>query len=111
KCHPCTIYRFLMNEGFGWKPMFDVFHLKEEHRLNRIAFGRNHLEDSWDTTIFIDESTFTLYNHRRNYYRAPGTKRARAVPKYPKKIHACGAFSIHGHVALHLFRRNLDAKY
>lgn len=103
-CHPSTIYRYLQSEQLIWM-------LIERHRLNRIAFAIAHINDNWDSTIVLDESTFTLFNQRRFAYQRKGEKRKRQKPKHPEKIHVCGAFSIRGPLRLHFFKKNLDGKY
>ena len=54
-------------------------HLLSE--VNRVAFARARLYDSWDKRWFFDESYFNLYRHGNRYWVRVTTDDAMSMPK------------------------------
>jgi transposase len=45
-CNTRTIYRYLMSQGYLWKPIFDTFLLLQRHKDARVRFARSHQNES-----------------------------------------------------------------
>lgn len=59
-----TLHRRLHASGYNWRqPTF--ISLTPAHRAARVAFAREHLDDSWASTWAFDESYFNLQPHRQ----------------------------------------------
>ena len=61
-CSPRTMRNYLKAMGYKWKSVRPIFELEEKHTPFRFEFAKNHLSDDWQSTVFIDESTFRLYS-------------------------------------------------
>lgn len=49
--------------------------------MERVAFAREHLDDSWDRVWFFDESYFNLYRNGNQYWVRAKTDEAMSLPK------------------------------
>lgn len=59
-CTARTIRNYLNSQGYKWKSVKPTFHLEEKHIISRLKFAKDHLNDDWNETVFLDESTFRL---------------------------------------------------
>ena len=109
-CNPRTIRNHLKDKGYKWKPVRPTFYLEERHVISRLSFARNHLNDDWSQTVFIDESTFRLHSSVSYCYQKEDNRITQPKPKYCSKINACAGISVQGPTRLFLFSENLDAK-
>jgi len=55
KGSPMTIYRYLKQQHYSWRPITDSFFLMDKHKKDHVLFAREHLNDDWSTTLFIYE--------------------------------------------------------
>ena len=85
--------------------------LQPIHIHKRLEWAQNHAQDTWSTTIFSDETTFQMFrNTQLVRYRRGNSRPCRSMVKHPYKVHAWGAFTAQGPVALFLFTGNLNAQ-
>lgn len=75
-----SVRRALHELGYSWrlKPRRE---LTAAQRGNRVAFAREHLDDSWDRVWFFDESYFNLYRNGNQYWVRAKTDEAMSLPK------------------------------
>jgi len=85
--------------------------LQPIHIHKRLEWAQNHAQDTWSTTNFSDETTFQMFrNTQLVRYRRGNSRPCRSMVKHPHKVHAWGAFTAQGPVALFLFTGNLNAQ-
>src|SRR6266511_122253 len=85
--------------------------LQPIHINKRLEWAQNHAQDTWSITIFSDETTFQMFrNTQLVRYRRGDPRPCRGMVKHPYKVHAWGAFTAQGPVALFLFTENLNAQ-
>jgi hypothetical protein len=69
--------------------------LTVNHKLKRVEWVQNHLNDDWDNILFTDETAFQLFrNTVKCWYK--GQRPIRLMPKDRMKIFAWGGFCIKG---------------
>lgn len=85
--------------------------LTPSHITARLEWAQEHVQDRWSTTIFSDETTLQMFrNTQQVRYRRGSPRPHRSMVKHPFKIHAWGAFSARGPIALVLFTGNLNSQ-
>ena len=109
-CTPRTVRNFLHEQGYVWKPVKSKFQLDPIYFPARANFAKNHLEDTWEDTVFLDESTFRLNTSATYCYQKKGKKVIHEKPKYCQKVNVCAAISFQGPTMLFTFKENLDAE-
>jgi len=109
-CTPRTVRNYLKEQGYKWKPVKPTFQLEPKHFPARARFAKNHLEDTWQGTLFLDESTFRLHTSATHSYQKPGQRVSHPKPKYCDKVNVCAAISFQGPTRLWTFDDNMDAE-
>ena len=108
----CTIQRTLTDDlQYAICRPLRIPLLQPIHINKRLEWAQNHAQDTWSTTIFSDETTFQMFrNTQLVRYRRGDPRPCRGMVKHPYKVHAWGAFTAQGPVALFLFTENLNAQ-
>lgn len=89
--------------------------MSQQHRKNRVAFARNHQDDDWSRTFFVDEKIFVvLPQTNRQNTRFYATSRDQ-VPldiqgTHSKKLNVIAGMSSSGTTPLFVFRENMTAE-
>ena len=85
--------------------------LQPYHIAARLEWAQKHIRDNWSNTIFSDETTFQMFRNTQlvRYHRGE-SRPHRSMVKHPYKVHAWGAFTAQGPIALVLFTENFNAK-
>ena len=85
--------------------------LTQEHKERRVQWGKQHLNDDWQSTVFTDESSFQLFrNTIRRWSKYPQEEKKR-VPKNRQKVHVWGSISYQGKVGFHSFQNIMNSDY
>jgi transposase len=85
--------------------------LTETQVARRLEWALAHSQDSWNHTIFSDETTFQLFrNTELVRYKVGEARPHRPVVKHPYKVHLWAAFSRKGPIGFHLFTGIMNAQ-
>jgi len=84
--------------------------LTEAHKIKRVEWAQQHINDRWNKTMFTDETAFQLFrNTVERWYK--GERPVRRMPKDRTKIMAWGGFSAKGKTSLFCFKQIMNAEF
>lgn len=106
-CGTDAIRNFIHQQGFKFLKIIERPILSNKHKEARLQFAINHLNDRWDRTFFLDESSFVLGAHRFACYQKRGQRVQKDRFKHPQKVNLVGMISASGATRLILFQENL----
>jgi len=104
-----TIGRFLKLNGYKYLRVIESPRLEPLDKENRVRFAKRHQGDNWQSTFFLDESTFRLGSHRTRAYQRPNHRLSVPADKMPAKVNVIGMISSRGGTRLICFEHNLTA--
>lgn len=104
-----TIQRRLREAGMRYGPPLRKPVLTATHRKQRLAWAKQHRQQSWDNVIFSDESTIYLNSHHRNVWQPKGRRFVIRTVKHPRKVNFWGCFSAKGFGRVYTFTDNMNA--
>ena len=83
--------------------------LSKTHIEKRLSWAQKTINRDWSNVIFLDESTFLLFNPLwRVWLRKEQTFIQRSI-RHPQKMDIYGCFSAHGFGGFNCFTENLNA--
>jgi len=105
-----TIKRYLNELGYKNQLPIGTPMLTEAHKAKRVEWAKKHINDSWEKTLFSDETAFQLFrNTIKHWYK--GQHPTKRFPKNRQKVFAWGGFSVRGKTSLFCFTQIMDAKF
>jgi transposase len=84
--------------------------LTAAHKQKRLEWARKHRNDSWEKTLFSDETAFQLFRNTVRYWYK-GRRPVRYMPKDRSKIFAWGGFCARGKTSLFCFREIMNGPF
>ncbi|EXX61191.1 hypothetical protein RirG_173480 [Rhizophagus irregularis DAOM 197198w] len=105
-----TVGRHLSGVGYLKRLPKATPMLTEAHKIKRVEWARQHINDRWNKTLFTDETAFQLFrNTVERWYK--GERPVRRMPKDRTKIMAWGGFSAKGKTSLFCFKQIMNAEF
>jgi hypothetical protein len=86
--------------------------LTEKHKQCRVEWAIKHKGQNWRQVVFSDETTLQMFQNTQKVFYKVGTQPPqKLMVKHPYKVHAWGAFSAKGPIALFLFTGIMDGAF
>ena len=105
-----TVGRHLSSAGYLKRLPKATPMLTEAHKIKRVEWAQQHINDRWNKTMFTDETAFQLFrNTVERWYK--GERPVRRMPKDRTKIMAWGGFSAKGKTSLFCFKQIMNAEF
>jgi len=105
-----TVGRRLKELGYKSALPIGTPMLTAGHKAKRVEWATKHLNDSWEKTLFSDETAFSLFrNTVRRWYK--GSKPTRPLPKCRQKVFAWGGFCVKGKTSLFCFTDIMNGEF
>ena len=105
-----TIKRHLNELGYKNQLPIGTPMLTEAHKAKRVEWAKKHINDSWEKTLFSDETAFQLFRNTIKHWHK-GQHPTKRFPKNRQKVFAWGGFSVRGKTSLFCFTQIMDAKF
>jgi transposase len=84
--------------------------LTDIHRKVRLKWANININRDWNSVIFSDETTFTLFPRVKRVWRRRGQVVIHQIARHHLKVHVWCCFSNNGFGKIFLFTGNLNAK-
>jgi len=105
-----TVGRHLSSVGYIKRLPKATPMLTEAHKIRRVEWAQQHINNRWNKTLFTDETAFQLFrNTVERWYK--GERPVRRMPKDRTKIMAWGGFSAKGKTSLFCFKQIMNAEF
>jgi transposase len=105
-----TVCNHLKRVGYKKRRAKATPMLTSKHKMNRIKWAQEHINDDWSQTVFSDETCFQLFRNVVQYWYR-GKRPLRRIPKNRQKICAWGAFWAKGKTNLFCFQRIMNGPF